>query len=630
MCGILGWIHPALSDTAQARRSVGPALQALRRRGPDGQGIAAGPGWLLGHTRLAILDLTSAADQPMTDGRGKWLVFNGEIYNFQQLRRELESHGHTFRSSGDTEVVLKALCQWGAGALSRLRGMFALAFLDAQANEMLLARDRYGVKPLCYEAREEEFRFGSDLFAMRSLPNPPTAVDSEAAYLFMGLGYIPAPYTILAKVRKVRPGCFLRVRWDAAGQVGMEEQAYWSLASIPAAEVSERVAQELLADYDIRAAEAVESRLVSDVPVGTLLSGGIDSSLVTAYCREKHGNDVPSFTMGFEDPVYDEAPFARRIADRLGGGHHEFRLTEAEALQEWSRLCDVYDEPFADPSAIPMMSLCRGIAADVKVALCGDGGDETFGGYPWHRALDRAERQPLMVRRASALASQLPSVISWDQRYKLRVVSQSDRIGQWSALRTGLSDGEARRLPVEGASRRPPFREYFQTWARPLAEVSDPIDWACRMDLLTYLPDDLMVKSDRASMHVGLELREPFLDHPLTEWVLRQPVPSRYDRRTRTSKLLPRAALARRIPREYFERPKQGFTPPTQQWLEGPLAEAVRQTMTRLQTGELAPLHLTRKATIPSDPRGQFLWRTLCFAAWLDHHAALRPQSLVA
>jgi hypothetical protein len=235
-----------------------------------------------------------------------------------------------------------------------------------------------------------------------------------------------------------------------------------------------------------------------------------------------------------------------------------------------------------------------------------------------------------MVRRASALASRLPSVMSWDQRYKLRVVSEFDRIGQWSALRTGLSDGEASRLPVEGANRRAPFRDYFQAWARPIAGVSDPIDWACRMDLLTYLPDDLMVKADRASMHVGLELREPFLDHPLTEWVVRQPVASRYDRRTRTSKLLPRAALAQRIPRDYFERPKQGFTPPTQQWLQGPLADAVRQTLARLQSGELAPLHLSRKVKLPVDPRGQFLWRVMCFAAWHDHHSSMRYQSLVA
>jgi asparagine synthase (glutamine-hydrolysing) len=333
--------------------------------------------------------------------------------------------------------------------------------------------------------------------------------------------------------------------------------------------------------------------------------------------------------MGFEDPRVDEAPFARVLAEHLGGQHTEFRLGEEDVLKVWDSLWSVYDEPFADSSALPMVALCRLVAPHVKVGLSGDGGDETFCGYPWHRALNRLNGLsaiPAFLRRPLAV---MTAALAPSLRYKASAFGQADRVGQWSALRTGLSDGASRLLPVQGADARAPFREYFCEWSRGLESVTDPLDWACRMDLLTYLPDDLMVKADRASMNVGLELREPLLDHQLTEWCLRLPIEFRFDRATDTTKILPRELLQRRLPKALYEKPKRGFTPPLDRWLNGPLRPAACDALDRIRRGDLAPLHLPSEfkdwsdcASRLNDQHQQFLWRIVCFSEWMRHHAS--------
>lgn len=626
MCGILGWISPEHTDGDRATRAALPALKALHWRGPDGRRLQAGPGWILGHTRLAIIDLTEHASQPMHDGLGGWLVFNGEIYNFQELRQELIAAGFTFRSSSDTEVLLYALRHWGPACLKRLRGMFAFGWLDTTRHELLLARDRYGVKPLAYELQKDSFRFASDLFGLRCLPAAGNAIDSESVYLYLGLGYIPAPHSIIRGIRKVRPGHYVRLKWSDC-RFDLTEHQYWSISEIsPADELVNGSKKAALENYERLIAEAVRYRLISDVPVGILLSGGIDSTLVTALCQEQAGKQVPTFTMGFDDPRMDEAPFARRIANSLGSEHTEFRIGEEDVLKVWDRLWTAYDEPFADSSSLPMVALCRLVSRCVKVGLSGDGGDETFCGYPWHRAINRLNSLsviPTFLRRplAGVTAALAPSL-----RYKATVFGQSDRVGQWSVLRTGLSDKTSRLLPIHDVERRAPFREYFCEWSRVLDPVKDPLDWACRMDLLTYLPDDLMVKADRASMSVGLELREPLLDHELTAWSLRLPVEHRYDRISRTSKVLSRDLLQRRVPRILVERPKQGFTPPLDCWLKGPLLGSVSDALQRLRRGDLAPLCLPPEcedwshcASKLNDQYHQFLWRLVCFSEWMRH-----------
>ncbi len=635
MCGILGWISPSLTDPKRSVQEAQPALQALRPRGPDGNGIETGKGWLLGHTRLAILDLTEKARQPMTEGQGGWLVYNGEIYNFKELREELIGLGYRFQSSGDTEVLLYAMREWGVSCLERLRGMFAFGWLDTKKQELILTRDRYGVKPLAYELRNNELRFASDLHALRLLPGASREIDSESAYLYMALGYVPSPHSILKGVKKLRPAYYLRVRWSEKGIRDVEERAYWSIKQISAGEeIGCRNGNAFLDEYENRVKESIRYRLTSDVPVGVLLSGGIDSTLITAFCRETANGKVPSFTLGFEDPKNDEAPFARAIAQQLGGQHREFYIRKENVLDTWKKLWEVYDEPFADSSAVPTVALSRLVARYVKVALTGDGGDEVFAGYPWHRALDRVSRVSAMPQFFHRAVTEIAPYFSPSFRYQADIFNQEDRITQWSVLRTGLTDSRAELLPVEGAGERSHLSHYFREWAKDLETIVHPLEWACRMDLLTYLPDNLMVKSDRASMSTGLELREPLLDHQLTAWCLMLPMRSRYDSQRRRGKILPRRILEQKIPSRLLNRHKQGFTPPLGEWLQGPLRPVVNETFKQLEQGDLSPLCLPAEcrdwsecAKTLNDLHQQFLWRIVCFSEWLRHHRSLSSQT---
>lgn len=624
MCGILGWIAPEVRDTPGLRARLGPALDALHPRGPDGSGIEVGDGWALGHTRLAILDLSERAAQPMGDGRGGWLVYNGEIYNYRELGKELEGRGIVFRSTGDSEVLLHAMRVWGPDCLPRLRGMFAFAWLDEGTRRVVLARDRYGVKPLAYRRDERGLRFASDLFALRALPGGiGEAVDADAARLYFALGYVPAPWSIIAGCRKLRPGHWIEAEWARDATPEMRERAYWSLAEVPAARQEDGGDSGALCDeYERRARESLRYRLISDVPVGSLLSGGIDSSLATALSRREGGVGVPSFTMGFDDPAADESGFSRAIAERLGGNHVEFRIRAEDVVGVWDRFWGVYDEPFADSSALPMVALCEGVARHVKVAISGDGGDETACGYPWHWALNRLEGAARCPGMARAVIGWAAEWMDSGTRYRGRGLAARNRIERWMVLRTGLRRDDSSLLPVRGGN-RDVLRAHIEAADAMLGDVPNPLDWACRMDLATYLPDDLMVKADRASMSVGLELREPFLDHELTAWLLALPISARAEERTRKSKSLMRRALARHVPPDLFERPKRGFTPPLAAWLAGPLAEAARTARLRLQTGALDPIALPGNcrswpdvAHRLDDRHLQFLWRLICFSEW--------------
>lgn len=623
MCGIFGWISPSIRDTAELRASLNPALEALRPRGPDGCGVTIGEGWALGHTRLAILDLTNRAAQPMGDGRGGWLVYNGEIYNFRELGKELEGRGVVFRSSGDSEVLLHAMRVWGPECLPRLRGMFAFAWFDERERRLVLARDRYGVKPLTYRIRGGEICWASDLFGLRALPGcVGMAIDPDAARLYFAMGYVPAPHSIWSGCRKLRPGHWLEARWGRDWDAVVREGPYWTLAEVRPADGRGEPGEALCDEYVQRARESLRYRLISDVPVGSLLSGGIDSSLATALAREESDADVPAFTMGFEEPEVDESGFASAIAARLGGNHHAFRIRASDVLDVWERLWRIYDEPFADASALPMVALCEGVAQQVKVAISGDGGDETGCGYPWHWALRRLEAAlawPMTIRTCAAT---IAARLGPEARYRGRALAAKDRVGRWMALRTGLGPGDETRLPVREGTEGIVLR-HFADAARSIGELPDPLDWACHMDLATYLPDDLMVKADRASMSVGLELREPFLDHELTSWLLSLPSGSRVDARYRESKVLMRCAMDRRVPRQLFERPKRGFTPPLAVWLQGPLANCARRAKQRLEDGELEPLALPDGcrdwddcARRLDDRHLQFLWRLICFSEW--------------
>ena len=618
MCGILGWVGKE-SVSPEAFHRCQQGLAALANRGPDGSRLEKGGDWVLGHTRLAILDLTDRAAQPMRDEAGRWIVFNGEIYNFKELRAELEGHGLRFESSGDTEVLLKALGHWGLDALTRLRGMFAFGWLDPARRELILARDRYGVKPLVWEKSSSGLRFASDLFALDAMAGGGREVDAEAARDYLMLGYVPTPRCIWRGPRKIRPGNFLRVRWQDGGGVEVEEHSYWKLAVAPrgGAGDGDRVDEEFAG----RVREAVRLRLISDVPVGLLLSGGVDSSLVAAACAEMPDADVPSYTMGFADDASDERPFARRIASHLGLKHEEFLAEETDIAALFEDVWRGFDEPFADSSALPMMILCREIRKRVKVAVGGDGGDEVWCGYPWHRALARVEngfKWPWSLRRLAGWASGFAGT-KW--REQGNVFAAKDRLAAWATMKTGLTTESARHLPIAAEHISP--RDLFVEAAAQVGDVADPVDWACRMDLATYLPDDLMVKADRASMRSGLELREPLLDHEFTRWGLGLPLAARFNAGKRQGKQAARRYLAQRLPREMVERPKQGFTPPLPVWLNGPLKGWRARALAELAEGNLHPLVLPGgcrswedcAAKLP-DTHNQFLWRVVCFAGW--------------
>jgi asparagine synthase (glutamine-hydrolysing) len=504
---------------------------------------------------LKILDLSDRAAQPMRDAAGRLLVFNGEIYNFKELRAELQGRGIRFRSSGDTEVLLEALGHWGTDALVKLRGMFAFAWLDP-------VRDHFGVKPLAWELTADGIRFGSDLFALDAMAGGIAArtLDPEQSQRYLMLGYVPAPYTIWKNVRKLLPGHYLRVVWNSSGAPRIEERAYWRIADVQPAPALRSRGDEL-AFFSSELEEALALRLVSDVPIGLLLSGGIDSSLLGAALSRIPNARVPSFTMGFASNAEDERPFARAVANHLKLKHEDFLAENDDLAVIFERVWQAFDEPFADSSALPTLILCREIRKRVTVAIGGDGGDEIWCGYPWHRAfarVDRALRLPSLLRLSlRTSANKVPSP-QW--RYKMRVLAAADRLGAWSTLRTGLSDATVKFLPVVAPP--VPVAECFRDAAERVGRVEEPLAWASCMDLSSYLPDDLMVKADRASMHFGLELREPLLDHKLSSFGLSAPMRFRFDMLRRRGKVLPRNYLSPMLPAKLVDRSKQDFRRP--------------------------------------------------------------------
>jgi len=634
MCGILGWVGSQIIGAGMGGLA---AAAALRRVGIEvtvfeqaaqfariGAGIQIGEDWVLGHTRLKILDLTDNAAQPMRDEFGRWLVFNGEIYNFRELREELKLKGARFRSTGDTEVLLHALGHWGVDALPRLRGMFAFGWIDPTRKELILARDRYGVKPLVWESTEDGVRFASDLFGLDELAGGSLVrtVDAQQVQRYMMLGYVPAPFTIWKGPRKLLPGNYLHVRWSEAGPAKFEEVSYWKISSLPPAAVVS--AENSLEQFAENVEAAVSLRLISDVPIGILLSGGIDSSLVAAASSGLPGADVPTFTMGFEDPDADERPWAREVAAGLRLQHRDFVCAQEDTRQLFAEVWDAFDEPFADSSALPMLVLCREIRRHVTVAISGDGGDEVWCGYPWHRAMALMEgvlKLPLSLRRKAAWAVKHLASSQW--KYKARVFASADRTAAWASLKTGLSDETARYLPVQAEPLR--LSELFRAAAEDVGPVPNVVDWACRMDLITYLPDDLMVKSDRTSMRVGLELREPLLDHKFSAFGLTSAMSDRFDASTRRGKVLSCRYLSNNLPDRIIDRPKRGFTPPLGDWLAGALKPAADTATVELQKGLLPGMGLPDGVRTWSecahklhDHHQQFFWRLVCFSGWLE------------
>jgi asparagine synthase (glutamine-hydrolysing) len=648
VCGIAGFVDFARRDSIETLERVGLAMAStLRHRGPDDGGVWVDPyaRAVLAHRRLSIIDLSTAGHQPMASPSGRWmLAYNGEIYNFRGLRAELESHGHRFRGRSDTEVLLAAVEQWGIkGALERCNGMFALALWDRRDQLLTLARDRLGEKPLYYGQVGSVFLFGSELKALRAHPAFDAGIDRGSVALFMRYGYIPTPRSIHEGIHKLGPGETLVL--DCANRAAQPRvEAYWSLQEVAqrglATAFCAGAEHELVDELDTLLSDAVGLRMQADTPLGAFLSGGVDSSTVVALMQGQSAQPVRTFSIGFEEDVYDEARFAREVARHLGTDHTELYLPATAALERLPDIAETYDEPFADPSQLPTMLLCAMTGEQVAVSLSGDAGDELFAGYRRYAWAQRAWRSvgwlPSSGRRLLGRGLSRPTPELWtaigewlrplagdsiDARFGDRVgklaelISLSDRDAMYRDLMSQWKDPASL---VLGAS-EPPTRF---TEIQKAPAVEGDLERLLYLDTLTYLPDDILVKVDRASMAVSLEVRVPLLDHRVVELAWR--IPSSMKVRDGVGKWPLRQVLDRYVPQKLTNRPKKGFDIPLGEWLRGPLREWAGSLLEegRLRDeGLLAPApvrerweqHLagTRNWHYP-------LWNVLMLQAWLE------------
>lgn len=649
MCGIVGFFDCNLGEAAEDLAATARAMaRAISHRGPDDEGVwvDAAAGVALGHRRLSIIDLSEEGHQPMASHSGRFVgVFNGEIYNYGELREELDRLGAAprWRGHSDTEVLLAACEAWGVErAIQRSNGMFAIAIWDSVDRQLLLARDRMGEKPLYYGWQGEVFLFGSELKALEAYRGFSASLDARAISAYLRFGYVPTPLSIYEGVRKLAPGVIMSI--PARGGQGSEtSRRYWQVPFPNAGR--ERV--DLTATVDELhqlLKTAVRSRMHADVPLGAFLSGGIDSSTVAALMQDAGGGRVHTYSIGFEDKRHNEAVHAAAVARILGTQHEELYVTSGDALEVVPHLPRLYDEPFADSSQIPTYLLSKLTRRHVTVALSGDAGDELFGGYVRYLQAERLARIYRTVPRAarSMVAAALRRVAGpfWD---KLCLLGPKSLGVALSASRlTKLAD-------VVGL---PNYREMYgrlvSQWADSLlvapglpvwptaledadlaARSGGPLPWMMYLDQVTYLPDDILVKVDRASMAVGLEARVPFLDHRVVEFAAGLPLMAKI--RGSQGKWALRQILYRYVDRKLVERPKQGFGIPLAEWLRGPLrpwAEDLLAESALLSSGFLSPGPIRRAWLAHQRGRENHqyaLWVILMLQAWLKRpKAALR------
>lgn len=642
MCGITGfWSRrPPLRDPS----ALVPMLAAIAHRGPDDSGSYVENGLALGHRRLAIVDLSADGRQPMRSASGRYLiVFNGEIYNFVELRERLAREGRRFATRSDTEVMLQAFEAWGVeDALRAFAGMFAFALWDSEREELWLARDRLGKKPLYVELREKEVAFASELRCIETLSRHEVARGSLA--LLLRNSYIPQPYTILEGVQKLPPASAMCVPRDGAPRV----VTYWSLDNVaraPRRLLGDREAVDRLAEILDR---AVSERMVVDVPLGAFLSGGIDSSLVVSLMRSHSPAPVRTFTIGFAESEYDEAKHAKRVAEHLGTLHTERYVTPEDALAVIPRLMRIYDEPFADSSQIPTFLVSEMARRHVTVALSGDGGDEVFGGYNRYlyanRLWRRMARIPRPLRSLAGRGVLALPASGWDTLYRAIAPLLRPR------SRLALPGEKAHKLgeALDASSRSALYLQFTRCWRDPeravpgaqlpptlLDEIGRrpaPADYREEMmllDSLTYLPDDILVKVDRASMAVALEARAPLLDHRVVEYAWSLPIEQKI--RDGQGKWLLRQLLDRHVPRSLIERPKMGFGVPIAEWLRGPLRDWAgalldEDRLRREGYFDVAEVRTRWRDHLAGRRNWQAqLWAVLMFQLWLDERPDAMP-----
>jgi asparagine synthase (glutamine-hydrolysing) len=628
MCGITGRLN------FRSGAPVDPDLlrdmcDLIAHRGPDDSGVFVDGPVGLGHRRLSIIDLSDGGHQPMTDDGRLWITFNGEIYNFQTLRPQLESRGHRFKSKSDTEVILAAYREWGVDCLAHLRGMFAFAIWDRAERTFFAARDRLGKKPLYYWLDREGLAFASepkafladDRFEVR--PNP------VALSYYLSLQYVPSPLSAFSGVHKLPPAHYLLIR-DGK----MTVTRYWTLKYSPKRRISEAdAAEETLS----RLREATRLRLISDVPLGAFLSGGIDSGTVVALMAAEGGR-VKTFSIGFEEPQYNELQFARLIAQRYGTDHHEF-IVRPDAMTILPELVWHYNEPYADSSAIPTFYLAQLTRKSVTVALNGDAGDENFAGYERYRANALAaqyDRLPSIVRRMIANgAGRLPApssdrLLPRTQRFVASLSQpREQRYARWIMHFHGLLKDELITPEFAQAARDADALNWLSAWYGR-SDAPDFVDATLDVDVNTYLPDDLLVKFDIASMAHSLEARSPFLDHEFMEFVAS--LPSHFKLRGWTTKFLLKRAVRDLLPATIIDRPKMGFGIPIDVWFRDDLRDFARDLLlgsAARQRGYLQ--HAVVERLINEHVSGarqwhDLLWNLMMFELWHQRFVDARPE----
>ncbi|MDB6175439.1 MAG: hypothetical protein JWL59_4750 [Chthoniobacteraceae bacterium] len=625
MCGWTGYFKPNSGSEFEMRNMTSRMTDTLSHRGPDDSGVwvDAQVGIALGFRRLSIMDLSPAGHQPMLSSSARYvIVFNGEIYNFAELRTVLRLAGHAFRGGSDTEVLLAAVEEWGAEvATKKLSGMFSFALFDKKERSLFLARDPLGKKPLYYGQIGRTLLFGSELKALRQHEDFQADIDLGALSLYLRRNAVPAPVCIYKGIHQLQPGHMLAIPADA--QSLPEPIPYWSLQKIAESgmanclDVSEKEATDQL-DGLLR--KAVSSRMIADVPLGAFLSGGIDSSTIVALMQAQNHRPVKTFSIGFDECTFNEAQHAKQVAGHLGTDHSELYLTAADALELIPRLPDIYDEPFADMSQIPTHLLCKLARSSVAVSLSGDGGDELFAGYPRYREAERIWRAldifPAQIRKqvATRLMLMTPNTILGNRIGSILDMCKSstpEELYHWRVSHYKTPSD----IVINGFEPPTPFTE-SKSWP----SWSNFTERMLFLDSISYLPDDIFTKVDRASMAVGLEVRVPMVDTRVLEFAWQLPLKMKM--RRGQGKWILRQVLDRYVPRTLVDRPKMGFAVPIGAWLRGPLrvwAEELLDENRLRREGYFHPQIIRQKWTQHLSAQYNweyFLWTILMFQAW--------------
>jgi asparagine synthase (glutamine-hydrolysing) len=591
MCGIVG----VCSCSEKVDKAILTSMKdALTHRGPDDAGIYVDEenNVGLGHRRLSILDLSSLGHQPMSNENGSiWITYNGEVYNFKEIREELSHRGYNFNSNSDTEVVIKSYEEWGIDCVHKFIGMFAIGIWDKRERKLFLIRDRAGVKPLYYYHKDGLFLFGSELKALMKHPRFDKDVNYSVLSLYLRYGYIPTPFTIFNNTYKLRPGHYLCV-----SNGDLREIKYWDVVDFYLEEPISASEDEIAEELEYLLIDSFRYRLVSDVPVGIFLSGGIDSSVVTALLQKNMSDQLKTFSIGFYESRFNEAKWAKKIASYLGTDHTEYYLSVREAFSIIEKLPEIYDEPFGDNSGIPTCLVSRLARQNVTVALSADGGDELFCGYNHYRSImylnGRFLGLPTYIRNCIIKALTLFKPATVDTIYRTfgffmpKVEGLRDKYEKWRNMLYQINEGNFLDMYKFNLNRWTPdemmslmenndysrLNTCFEDTYHRLYN-NDFITQMMAIDFKTFLLDDILTKVDRASMSVGLEAREPFLDHRLVQYVARIPLNLKF--KNGMSKYILRKILYKYVPRELVERPKQGFNVPLAEWLKGELSSLV-------------------------------------------------------